>query len=80
MAFEKPLQPHRGWWISNGQPPRAGGKEIRRALRRANRPLYLVQADEPLMSVDPADAEALLREYVARKNAIRARFPDKEID
>ena len=25
-------------------------------------------------------AEALLREYVARKNAIRARFPDKEID
>lgn len=52
MAFEKPLQPHRGWWISNGQPPRAGVEAIRRALRRANRPLYLVQGPDGPAAAD----------------------------
>lgn len=52
MASQKPLQPHLGWWISAGQPPRAGAGAIRRALRRVNRPLYLVQGPDGPAAAD----------------------------
>jgi PfaD family protein len=53
MASEQLSHPHPGWWTSAGPAPRAGAGAIRRALRRVNRRLYLVQGPD-----GPAAADA----------------------
>ena len=52
MASAHPLQSHLGWWIPVGSAPRAGTDAIRRALRRVNRPLYLVQTPDGPAAAD----------------------------